>query len=298
MSTIGPIAAPPTFASSWKMDVQLPVTPPARVYARNGPNGLLALANLPEVMTVAQLKEMLSERLMIKPGRRIQLFSWGRELEDDKVLTSYCLPTNAQIDMKIVMCHLPDNRGLRRVRLVSTAIKTRQLAIEPGVTVLELKSRLHQHLLKADHEWYDLEGICSRMRGSTYVAVAEAKEDDKTGTAALFLGEEVIGMGGGGDGKKGGALTVRRAEKGTQCDVLEGNLVLLDLTPPKQKLIWRGQPMEDQQTLWDLGVRTDDEITLEFESPAMPQVLQIMRAPAPEKPPKKEKGEKGGKKKK
>jgi len=295
--SIGPIAAPPFFASSWKMDVQLPVTSPARVYVRNGPNGLLAIANLPETMTVAQLKETLGERLMLKPGRRIQLYSWGRELQDEKTLASYALPTNAQIDMKIVICHLPTERGLRRVRLVSTAIKTRQLAVESNISVLELKSRLHQHLLKADHEWYDLEGTCSRMRGSTFVAVAEAQDDERTATAALFLGEEVIGVSAGGDGKKGGPLSVRRAEKGTQCDVLETNLVLLDLPPPKQKLLWKGSPMAEHEVLWDLGVRTDDEVSLEFESPAMPQVLQIMRAPVPEKPPKKDKGDKGKKKK-
>ena len=50
--------------------------------------------------------------------------------------------------------------------------------------------------------------------------------------------------------------------------------------------------MADEDLLWTLGVRTDDELTLEFESPAMPQVLQTMRAPVPEKPPKKDKGEK------
>eukprot|EP00966_Prymnesium_polylepis_P075376 1748339-Prymnesium_polylepis.2 len=33
--------------------------------------------------------------------------------------------------MKIVICHLPTERGLRRVRLVSTAIKTRQARRAP-----------------------------------------------------------------------------------------------------------------------------------------------------------------------
>ena len=140
---------------------------------RNGPNGILALASLPETLTVTQLKEMLSERLMLKPGRRVLLFSWGRELEDGKTLASYSLPTNAQIDMKIKLCRVPEGRSLQRVRIASTAIKTRQLAVDPSVSVLQLKMLLHQHLLKADHEWFDLEGVCSRIRGATFIAVAE-----------------------------------------------------------------------------------------------------------------------------
>ncbi|KAL3899159.1 MAG: hypothetical protein SGPRY_012692, partial [Prymnesium sp.] len=94
---------------------------------RNGPTGLLAIANLQDDATVARLKETLAERLMIKPGRRISLFSWGRELKDQYSLAHYSLPTNAQIDMKIEISRASRERGLRRVRIVSTAIKTRQV---------------------------------------------------------------------------------------------------------------------------------------------------------------------------
>ena len=48
--------------------------------------------------------------------------------------------------------------------------------------------------------------------------------------------------------------------------------------------------------LYDLGVRTDDAIELEFESPVTPTELTIVRSPAPEKKSKKDAG--GGKKKK
>ena len=48
------------------------------------------------------------------------------------------------------------------------------------------------------------------------------------------------------------------------------------------------------------GVRTDDVIVLEFESPVLPDELRVLRSPAAEKPKKGEGGgkEKGGKKKK
>ena len=110
----------------------------------------------------------------------------------------------------------------------------------------------------------------------------------------------MIGESSGGDGKKGGALSVRRAEKGAQADVLESCLAPLDLPPEKQKLLWRGRAMADHELLWDLGVRADDEIELEFESPAMPHVLQVLRRPGPAKPAKskdKSAKKKGGKKK-
>ena len=41
--------------------------------------------------------------------------------------------------------------------------------------------------------------------------------------------------------------------------------VLLELPPAKQKLLWMGRAMADEELLWALGVRTDDELTLEFE---------------------------------
>jgi len=273
------------------MDVLLPAGPPTRVYVRNGPRGILAIANLPEDATVALLKSALTERLMLKPGRRVVLYSWGRELEDAQLLSSYALPTNAQLDMKVEICHAPHDRGLRRVRITSTAIRTRQLTVNPTVSVLELKHRLHLHLMKADHEWFDHEGTCKRVRGATYLAVASVSADEKQGTAALKLGEELIFPASGGD-KKGNVITVRRADKGTQINVLESSVLALDLPPQKQKLLWMGKTMLDQELLWELGVRTDDEIALEFESPTMPQVLQLMRAPAPEKSSKKEKKDK------
>lgn len=49
-------------------------------------------------------------------------------------------------------------------------------------------------------------------------------------------------------------------------------MVTLDLPPAKQKLLWKGKELQDHEYLWDLEVRTDDEIMLEFESPAMPKV--------------------------
>ena len=58
------------------------------------------------------------------------------------------------------------------------------------------------------------------------------------------------------------------------------------------KLSFAGEEIRDTDTLWALGCRTDDLVTLEFESPAQPDILKLLRGPEPEKK------EKGGKKKK
>ena len=41
--------------------------------------------------------------------------------------------------------------------------------------------------------------------------------------------------------------------------------------------------ISDPLVLWELGVRQDDQIELEFVSPVQPEKLKILRAPAPEK---------------
>ena len=115
------------------------------------------------------------------------------------------------------------------------------------------------------------------------LAVQAAAADEKAGTARLSLGEEMISVGDVGGEKKSGPLAVRRADKGAQVEVSSNCVELLDLPPEKQRLLHGGRVAEDHELLWDLGVRTDDEIALEFESPAMPPSLQVMRAPPTEK---------------
>ena len=63
--------------------------------------------------------------------------------------------------------------------------------------------------------------------------------------------------------------------------------------------------LDEAATLWDLGVRHDDQIELEFASPVMPRLLQVVRT-GPQTRPKdgdrklkgEPKGKKGGGKKK
>ena len=57
--------------------------------------------------------------------------------------------------------------------------------------------------------------------------------------------------------------------------------------PPHTPFVW--------QVLYDLGLRNDDSVELEFASPVEPPPLQALRAPAPPKKDKKAEG--GGKKK-
>lgn len=275
----------------------LPAFAPTRVYVKNGAGSsnsaqvLVVRLDQPATDTVGWLKERLTERLMLRPGRSIVLSSWGRELADDNAPLSQCrLQTNAMIDLRLVLCMPDPSRGLQRVRITSTALKTRQLAVDERTTVEELKLRLEAVLLKGEHEWYDLEGQVTRVRGATLLAVAAVAADERAGTASLRQGEEVIGLS-TGDGKKGG-YTVRRAATGKAVVVTESNLALLELPPARQTLLFRGRRLGDAEVLLAAGVQHDDELALEFESPVMPAPLALLRAPAP---PKKEKGAKGAK---
>ena len=66
----------------------------------------------------------------------------------------------------------------------------------------------------------------------------------------------------------------------------------IDIPPAKQRLTYGGVALDDDaERLWERGVRTDDVIVLEFESPVLPDELRVLRSPAAEKP---KKGEGGG----
>ena len=126
-----------------------------------------------------------------------------------------------------------------------------------------------------------------KMRGATAIAQAEAKPDEKSGTSAVRRAEEFVIPGGLGDGKSKGALQVRKAESGRSATVADSNLVAIDIPPAKQRLTYGGVALDDDaERLWERGVRTDDVIVLEFESPVLPDELRVLRSPAAEKPKK------------
>ena len=149
------------------------------------------------------------------------------------------------------------------------------------------------------------QGFAHSRVGVTLVAVASAKPDPKQGTTVLRLGDELLLEGGahlllGGKGP----LPCFRASSGRPAVVLEGNITPLVLPPPKQSIVFRGRTLADDEILFELGVRDDDTLMLEFASPAMPPVLKLLRESAPPKAAKgkgKGKGDKspkGAKKKK
>ena len=88
-----------------------------------------------------------------------------------------------------------------------------------------------------------------------------------------------------------------RASNGSAALINDTHAAQLMLPAEKQRLTFHGADIPDMALLWNVGVRTDDIISLEFESPCEPSVLKLLRAPVVPKE-KKAKGGKGGKKKK
>ena len=121
------------------------------------------------------------------------------------------------------------------------------------------------------------------------------KADAKAGTEKFGAGEELVTTAPFSGEGKGKPISVFRVRRGRPATIGDGNLTLLALPTDKQTLSFRGRPIGDDQILWNLGVRQDDTINLEFASPTMPQKLQIVRAPDKPKGEKKGKGGKGGK---
>ena len=85
---------------------------------------------------------------------------------------------------------------------------------------------------------------------------------------------------------------VGMSKTGYEILINDSNVTQLQLDPEQLRLSFRGLDVPDDARLWDRGVRHDDAVVLEFESPAQPPILKILRAPAPPKKEKKGKGKK------
>ena len=79
---------------------RMQVAAPARVFVRCPTHGVFCLAELQEqgVKTIADLKRVIYERLMLRPTQEITLKSWGKDLHDEdrldkcaiQVLHAFC----------------------------------------------------------------------------------------------------------------------------------------------------------------------------------------------------------------
>ena len=291
--------APPRSAlrvPSWQIDTLLPTAPPSRIYLKSAwPVGVMAFADLDKDITVGDLKTLVHERLMLGPNQAVFLSSWGRALDETKRLCDLSLPTNARLEMRVVLCALDPSRGLERLHVTSTCLSTRRVAADMQTTVLEFKLAIQATLMKGAHEWWKLDGVCVRVSGTTLLAAASTPADEKQGTDTISQGEELIienklHMLGG----KGACATYRIAS-GEMCNAVESSVHILDLKPEFMTLLWMGRALADTEVLFDLGLRHDDSIVLEFTSPVTPNELTLLRAPVKEK---EKKAEGGAKKKK
>jgi len=246
--------------------------------------------------TVADIKAHIAERLRFPPGRVIHLSSWGVALNDDfKTLQECNLRTGGQLEMRTTLCAPNPERGLRRVRVTSSALETRRIEVDPTTTGGELKQRFQAMLTLGEYEWFDKAGTRKVVTGTTLITTAKTPADSKTETVAMQLGEEFITSEPiNGEVGKGKPLAAVRARSKTGYEILinDSNVTQLQLVPEQLRLSFRGLDVPDDARLWDRGVRHDDAVVLEFESPAQPPILKILRPPAPPKKEKKGTGKK------
>ena len=262
------------------LDFELPASSPIQLYISSplARQSLLVFNEVPPELSVAGLKRLIYERLLLTPHHALHLSSWGRMMDDQHTLGYYRLPSNARLQLHISPARADPERGLRRVRVVSTALRTRQFDVDATTTVLHLKQRVEEAMRCSEQVWYTSDGYCMRRVGATALVSTSAKPDVKLGTSAVRLGEELLIQ----DVSKligKGAASAFRALSGRPILVEEKLLVLLELPVAMQQLSFRGRLLADEELLWTAGVRNDDAIILEFTSPVMPKPLLLLRAP-------------------
>ena len=317
-----PSTPPAMRASSWRFgSLERPKFPPRRVIlqitgvGRNptqSPNywvvergrfapGSLVVGELEASATVAQLRDVVWRYLLPGPHSEIVIEHRGMRLDPEDTLLGASLAEDARLGVRVQDKRAAEPRGLSRVRVGCTALATRSVALPLGekerraLTGAELKALVCGALAGGEYEWWDPDGKPIRFaKGATAVAL-EAAEAVEGGTGAVRKGEELILDAPEAAKLKGGKGSglARRRLGGDAVEVSEAMVAFIAPPPDKMRLSYAGAEIGEAQVVWELGVRTDDLVTLEFESPATPEILQLLRSPDP---PKKEKGGKGGKK--
>ena len=148
-------------------------------------------------------------------------------------------------------------------------------------------------------EWFNQDGTSLHCEG-TWLVVGTHKADEKAGTSAIKISDELISDAINAVDPKG-LLTLRRAATSRILNLHESNAVMLELPPAKQRLDFRGAAL---MTTMRPSPRSACRTTTRSRSSlsaAQPDKLRIVRAPAPERRPPGKKSKAagdGGKKKK
>ena len=295
--------------SSWRLDLHLPLLAPRRVIMKcTNTKDLFVVGGLTPTATVEELRSHVRIRMLCGPHTHIIIEHHGRELVPSSTLVESALQDDAKLNVRVVERRPTGERGLQRLRVTCTALATRIIEIDSQtIRGLAFKELLEVCIGRPAanggpdgpfYNWWDSEGELFRIQGGqALVSLQEMGEVENTGTSAVKLGEEIIIDSHQSASLRGGKGTVtgRRMATGKPATVSADMVAFLELVPPKMKLSFCGVEIKDGDSLYALGCRTDDVVELEFESPAVPPILTLLRAPVQEKAPKEKKG---GKKKK
>ena len=89
-------------------------------------------------LKVGDLKRMVYERLMLPATLQLSLSCYGRVLHDDAPLLQSGLANGCKLDLSTTLRRNP-HTSLHRLRVRSTALRTRQLPADGDTTVADLK---------------------------------------------------------------------------------------------------------------------------------------------------------------
>lgn len=225
-------ASPPRNAgpSSWRHDLHIPMHAPRRVVVRCAGRPSFVFGDLRPSATVGDVRELVWRRLMPAPTTQIVIEHWGRPLDPAQKLVDCALHDDCMLQARLVERRLVADRGLRRVRVVCTALHTRAIVVEPSCTCLDLKRSIEEVLIRGQHDWWDAEGHRTLVgTGPTLLAIEAALATEATG--AVALGEELIIDSHQAHSLRGGkgGVSARRKASGESLMINEG--ALEDLEP-------------------------------------------------------------------
>ena len=328
MSKVAPSVAaeapslPPSPRSWRNTAASLALRPPRRVFVK-APGQWFVFGDghesscVRQSTTVGHIRRWLWGQLLPGPRTQLRLEHWGLPLlNDSSTLAAAGVPDGGKLHARLVESRPGELRGLERVRIVSSALGTRALAVDRTCTAFDLKVLICASFSGSEMTfWAESGKRVHYEKAVTLIALESAAAGPaEGGTSELRQGEELVVDPYQAASLKGGKghVNARRVALGQPkvhgqvATVADTQVWFVELRPEQLRLSLPGPrscpslekaELDDGVRLWELGVRDDDALAFEFESPASPELLKLVRSPAAEKPGKGSggKGKKKGK---
>jgi len=203
-TTLQAMESPHSVQRSWDMSRSAPIPPsPKRLLVKTlSSKDPIEIAELPDPITVAELKFQIAQRLAVPPRKALVLRWYGSVIDDAHTLAHYHVPEGATLEMSITTRTTAEieelKKELKQLRIKDNSGRMGIIeGLKPSTKVLELKKVIAERKLFKPEEGFltvdPKNPVCELIYSAMYTSTfGISLEDEKTVGSYGMLDDDVI----------------------------------------------------------------------------------------------------------